>query len=183
MSEEKMVQKLEHPERIAELLPKETLLRMGLQKDSVFCDIGAGTGIFTFAAAEMTAKSIYAVEISQPMRAWLQSKNNTPNVTIAHSIQEVPEGDCDTALLCTVLHEIDDIPGMLSEIRRILKREGTLAVIEFHKAETPMGPPVSHRIAEQDAVKILTENGFLPIEGFRLGENFYCLMFQNACGG
>lgn len=35
--------KLENPERLAELSPKETLMRIGLGEQDIICDIGAGS--------------------------------------------------------------------------------------------------------------------------------------------
>jgi len=175
-----MAHKLENPKRLEELSPKETLIRIGVSGHSAFCDIGAGTGIFTYAAAEITANNIFAVEISDEMREILRSKNDARNVIIEDSIQNVPPNSCDTALLCTVLHELNNIPDMIREIRRILKTDGVLAVIEFHKAQTPMGPPAAHRISERETSEILTENGFTQINRIKLGENFYCLVFEKT---
>mgnify|MGYP000553606842 CR=1 FL=1 len=50
MSDNK-VKKFESKARLKELIPYETLKAMGLKANDVFCDIGAGTGIFTFAAS------------------------------------------------------------------------------------------------------------------------------------
>ncbi|WP_099467325.1 class I SAM-dependent methyltransferase [Konateibacter massiliensis] len=173
-----MTHKLDNPKRIEELNPKKTLMRIGLSEHGDFCDIGAGTGIFTFAAAQTTKGNIYAAEISASMREILHERNNAPNVLIEDSVSKVPDSSCDIALLCTVLHELDDAAGMLKEIQRILKNDGLLAVIEFHKSVTPIGPPVEHRISEKDAADILTENGFEEVKRFELGENFYCLVFR-----
>ncbi|MEA5015516.1 MAG: class I SAM-dependent methyltransferase [Candidatus Limiplasma sp.] len=175
-----MAHKLDNPVRLKELNPRETLMRIGLSQNGVFCDIGAGTGIFTYAAAGITANAVYAVEISGEMRETLRAKNSAPNVFIEDNIENVPEDSCDVALLCTVLHELNDIPGIMGEIRRILKRGGILAVIEFHKAPTPLGPPMARRISETETAGALTENGFTQINRFELGENFYCLIFNRA---
>ena len=77
----------------------------------VLCDIGAGTGIFTFPATEISSNDIYA-------------------------------------------HEVENKELMLDEIKRILKQGGKLMIIEFHKRETPMGPPLDHRISEEYVEKI-----------------------------
>jgi hypothetical protein len=71
---------------------------------------------------------------------------------------------------------------MMREIRRVLKGDGILAVIEFHKAATPMGPPPAHRISEREASETLMENGFAQINRFTLGDNFYCLVFRRTKG-
>ncbi|WP_042338415.1 class I SAM-dependent methyltransferase [Desulfosporosinus youngiae] len=175
-----MLNKLENPERVTELNPKETLIKIGLSGHDVLCDIGAGTGIFTYAAAGITADTIYAIEISEAMREILHLKNNIPNVRIEDSVQKVPTDSCDVVLLCTVLHELDNIPAMMQEIKRIMKHNGVLAIIEFHKEVTPMGPPVERRISERETVETLSINEFVKIKGHKLGGNFYCLVFKQA---
>ena len=60
-------QKLEKPERIAELRPTETLRRIGLGPHDTLADIGAGTGLFALAAAAMTRGTVYALDIKQEM--------------------------------------------------------------------------------------------------------------------
>ncbi len=173
-----MAHKLENPKRVEELNPKNTLIRIGVSENSAFCDIGAGTGLFADAAVQITANRVYAVEISAEMREVLCSKDHASNFVVEDSIERVPSNSCDVALMCTVLHELDDVPGMMREVQRTLKRGGALAVIEFHKAPTPMGPPVARRISELEAAKVMLENGFMQTDRFELGENFYCLVFN-----
>ncbi|KOA20039.1 hypothetical protein CLHOM_16040 [Clostridium homopropionicum DSM 5847] len=50
--------------------------------------------------------------------------------------------------------------SMLNEIKRILKVNGKLLTIEFHKEKTPMGPLVDHRISEE----ICNSNDFKTID-------------------
>lgn len=122
-----MAHKLENPKRLEELNPKKTLEKIGMLQHDTFCDIGAGTGIFTYVAASMTEGKVYGVEISEAMQNILHEKNDTKNVI---------------------------------------------------KKETPIGPPVTHRISEQETAGLLTENGLEQINQFRLGDNFYCLVFK-----
>jgi ubiquinone/menaquinone biosynthesis C-methylase UbiE len=175
-----MAHKLENPKRVEELNPKETLMKIGLSRQSIFCDIGAGTGIFTFAAAKMTENTVYAVEISSEMQEILRSKNNSRDVSIVDSVQSVPTNSCDVALLCTVLHELSDISAMMRETKRILNDDGILAIIEFHKAATPMGPPVARRISEIETSETLKGHGFIQTQRFILSENFYSLVFKQT---
>ena len=176
-----MIEKLENPIRIAELNPLSTLKEIGLTENNVFCDVGAGSGIFSFAAAEYTKNTIYAVDTSPTMLSILEDKKNSQkasNVTILNSIQKVPDSSCDLLLLCTVLHEIDDKAPFLLELKRILKREGHVGIIEFHKKETPFGPPISKRLSVNDVIDIFKNMDSIVIKDFSLGENFYCLVFS-----
>lgn len=175
-----MKNKLGNPTRVAELNPKETLKRIGLESDDIFCDVGAGTGIFTFAAAEITKGNVYAVEISEEMLAVLKTRAqelNAENVVVVNGIKNMVHSSCEVILLCTVLHEFSDVSEMMDDIRRILVKNGVLSVIEFHKHQTPMGPPVERRLDSLQLEEIMRNYGFNIINQFTLGENFYCSVF------
>jgi ubiquinone/menaquinone biosynthesis C-methylase UbiE len=64
------------------------------------------------------------------------------------------------ALLANVLHEAEDMMTMLSEAGRVLKPGGRLAIIEWEKREMPMGPPVEHRLHQDELMRMVTDAGF-----------------------
>lgn len=178
------IMKFENPVRLKELNPKETLVKAGFKENMILCDIGAGTGIFSIPAALISGEKTYALEISTEMISILENKkteNNVPNLEIKKvdsEILPIEDKACDFALMVTVFHEIDDKPTMLKEITRLLKPEGSLMIIEFHKKESPMGPPLEHRVSEQEVIEICLDNGFVKENSFYLGENFYSLIFK-----
>lgn len=173
--------KLENPARLAELSPPETLARLGLKDGMTFADIGAGTGIFTTAAAEITHAPIYAIDPSVGMREILSSKKSAltlDKVEILSDVSALSQESCDLALLCTVLHEIDGQEAFLTQITERLKPTGKLAVIEFHKYQTPYGPPPAIRISPEDVLRLAAPAGLCESERFELGESYYCLLLQ-----
>ena len=172
--------KLENPARIEELAPPETLARLGLLDGMAFADIGAGTGIFTTAAAGITRAPIYAIDPSAGMREILQSKKSAlalDTVEILSDVSALMEQSVDLALLCTVLHEIDDQKAFFAQIAARLKPEGRLAVIEFHKSASPFGPPPEIRLSPEDTVRLASSAKLEERDRFTLGENFYCVIF------
>lgn len=183
-SNDSKVTKFENPKRLEELDPRNTLIKAGFQENMVLCDIGAGSGIFSLPAAQISSNDIYALELSEPMIELLKSRmteNKIQNLKISKvDSDRLPlENDiCDMALMVTVFHEIADKESMLREIKRILKEKGRLMIIEFHKKETPMGPPVDHRISEEDVEEICNHNKFITIEKFTMGDNFYSIIFE-----
>lgn len=173
--------RLENPIRLAELNPKARLEQIGLHSGDVFCDIGAGSGIFTFAAAEITKADVYAVEVSEEMRTILRTevKNlGVANIMVVDNIARVPSDLCDVVLLCAVFHELPDPQGMMEAVKRVLSNKGLLSIIEFHKRSTPMGPPVSLRIGSEDLRDTMQRFGFDQKDNFILGDNYYCSMFS-----
>lgn len=176
--------KMETPVRIAELDPMGTLRRIGLGENDAICDIGAGSGIFTVAAAQITREKVYALEIDDKMLDIIAAKadsiaaSNIEPVRVEGDRLELTDQSVDLVIMVTVLHEILNTDALLKEVKRMLKKGGRIMVIEFHKSETPMGPPESHRIDRKETVKIIEDFGFSITEDFDLGENFYCVIFH-----
>jgi ubiquinone/menaquinone biosynthesis C-methylase UbiE len=176
--------KFESPARLAELAPADTLRNIGLIEDSVFCDIGSGTGIFTVEAAKITKNTIYAIDTSDEMLRITKDKCKRlglSNVRLIHPkgfSYPIEDAQCDVVLLSTVFHEIDDKAALLREIHRILAPQGKLAIIEFYKKETPMGPPVDHRIGEKELHETVEQYDFLLASQSSLGENLYLAVFM-----
>ncbi len=179
-------EKLERPERLAELQPAETLGRVGFEDGQVLADIGAGSGIFAIPAARMTADTVYALDTDPEMLRIIDGKAQREGLTNIKLVQvsgdcfDIEAGAVDLALLVTVLHEIGDKATMLEEIGRILKTGGRILVIEFNKRETSMGPPMAIRLEECETEAVLAAAGFRRTDGFELGGNMYGLVFTKA---
>ena len=179
------IEKLENPARLEELAPENTLKRIGLEPGMTFADIGAGTGIFAIPAAKMTREKVFALEISDELIQLLNQRKEDAGLDNL-DIRKVEEGlpldddSCDLILMVTVFHELEDKEEMLQEIRRDLKKNGLLAIIEFHGYETPMGPPVPHRIAKEAVQDHAEANGLHLVESFDLGDNFYCQLYKQV---
>jgi len=178
------VEKFENKKRLFELQPYETLVKIGLKRDQIFCDIGAGTGIFTFAASGITEEKIYAVDISDEMIEVLSKRKNEGKVDQLEIIKvsdanlPIESSSVGLILLATVFHELEGPEKMLKEIKRIKKDTGKLAIIEFHKKKTPTGPPINQRISKEALVETCLKNGLKEFERFNLGKNFYVILFK-----
>ena len=175
--------RLESPARLAELRPVETLRRIGTREGSVVADIGTGSGIFALAAATLTHAAVYALDIRADMleivahKAGQAGAANVQGVLVTEQGFGLPQGTTDVALMCTVLHEIADKARFLADAAALLKSDGRLAVIEFHKRETPMGPPIPRRLGQPELMEAAAGAHLSFAEAFDLGDNFYCAVF------
>lgn len=176
---EHQIKKLENPERIRELNPTETLAKAGLKENMIVCDIGAGTGIFSLPAAKITNKEVYALEIADKMIDYLEEKkkkqkiDNLKIIKVQGDKLPLEDQSCHLAIMVTVYHEIENKIKMLEEIKRILKPQGSLLIVEFHKKTTKMGPPMEHRISENEVKDNLLITGFSLTKEILNEENFY----------
>lgn len=175
--------KLENPARVAELNPAGTLRSIGFHAGQSLCDIGAGSGLFSIAAAELGASDVWAVDTDADVLADLKQRtgelSNLHVLPVKGCAYPLADASADWILLATVLHEIrENRAALFEELRRILKPGGSLCLIEFIKAPTPMGPPPVHRLGAGEAEQLLAGAGFTKSSERNLGENLYCQTYR-----
>ncbi|HET7657527.1 MAG TPA: class I SAM-dependent methyltransferase [Bacillales bacterium] len=158
--------KLLSDDRKKHLPAEEILKKMELHKQDVAADLGAGNGYFTIPIAQYTENTVYAVDIEPKMIEMLKSRaaaeqiHNIQDVT--SGLEEIPIGDhtVDKVLISFVLHEVPNIQNTLDEIKRILKPDGMLFLIEWKAVEMDDGPPLHERIPSETLGEILQKHGF-----------------------
>ncbi len=92
----------------------------------------------------------------------------------------IAPGTVTFTFLCNVLHEIDDKSGFIKNIFDILKAGGRLALIDWQKIDSNMGPPIDHRIDRNDTAAFLEESGFKDMIAEDLNEHLYSVIgFKN----
>lgn len=169
---------LDDPQRDAWQKPHEVVTALGLKEDEVVADIGAGTGYFAKRFAHHAGK-VYAVDISDKLLAI--AKKNEPRLETVLALPDDPKlaaRSVDTIFICNVLHHIADRDRYYPKLAAALRPGGRIIIVDFHKRETAMGPPVSERIAEHDAVKELEAAGFRKTHSWDFLEAQYMLEFR-----
>ncbi|MGO1470232.1 MAG: class I SAM-dependent methyltransferase [Tissierella sp.] len=183
MTHEK-IKKFESKERLEELSPIETLKKAGFKEGLTLCDIGAGTGVFAIPASKISNENIYALEKSEDMIEILNNRTKEKKLKnlkvkkVKSTTLPMLDNTCDLVIMVTVLHHIDDKKTMVSEIKRILKEKGKLMIIEFHKRDTSMGPPIEIKISKEELEEFARDNELKIVDKFDLGDNFYGYVFE-----
>lgn len=175
--------RLDDPERKKNLPPGDILLAMGLRRGDTFLDIGAGTGYFSFPAAEMVGEEgrVIATDLSDRMagelsrRVAASGKKNIRVMLTGGDGPDLPEDSVDFAFLCNVMHEVENKKKLLLSIRKTLKKKGKIGIVEWRKEPTPNGPPVTDRLDAEELSALLTDSGFVPADQRITGNAHYFL--------
>jgi ABC-2 type transport system ATP-binding protein len=97
-------------------------------------EFGCGTGYFTRAIAK-NATHVTATDLSPSMlevaKARLKGLGNVSFRVEDGEASSFPSGSFDTALMANMLHTVDDPVKALKECHRVLKRDGTLLIINY----------------------------------------------------
>ena len=165
---------------------------LDLKKGITFLDLACGWGTYSLAVAKIIGRDgrVYAVDLWQEGISSLKSKaaaKGIQNITavvsdVSHHIP-VEKVSIDVGLLATVLHDFvgEHVErGVLKEISRVIKPEGTLAILEYKKNDGPPGPPKSVRLSPKEVDKLLSPYGFKQRRVTGVGPNHYLQIFNKT---
>lgn len=173
---------LEDPKRDAYQKPREVLTALALKAGETIADIGAGSGYFTFRLAHRVGAKgkIYAVDVSPEMILHINRRirdlkaNNVIAILADPDDPLLPDRSVNRFFFCDSWHHIDNQTKYLALMKKLLKPGGQVVMVDFHKKESPVGPPIATRVAREDLIKQLeshgyrlaTEQTFLPYQYF-----------------
>ncbi|MGE3818799.1 MAG: class I SAM-dependent methyltransferase [Isosphaeraceae bacterium] len=148
-------------------------------------DVGAGTGLFTRLLAEKvgTAGKVHAVDISESFLKHIaeeSKKLGQSQVTTllgAQADAKLPANSVDLIFLCDVYHHVESPKAWLASLRKALKPDGRLVLIEFDRDAPGQRDFVKTHVRADKATfqKEFEAAGFTPIEikgAPALSENF-----------
>jgi ubiquinone/menaquinone biosynthesis C-methylase UbiE len=165
-----------------------------LKEDTTFLDVACGSGAYSIAASEHIGQAgrIYAFDLWKEGIDALQREISIRQINNIHArvvdlSKRIPvEDHCvDVCLMATVLHDLiqdKTHEGALREVQRVLKPQGTLAVIEFRKIDGPSGPPMGIRISPEEVEKYLHPYFFRITKTMDIGQYNYLSIFAGQKG-
>ncbi len=161
---------------------------MGLREGMKVGDIGAGSGHYTLATAAAIGNDgrVYAIDIQEDVLKHLKDSGHRAgrrNIETIWGNAEKPGGTklrdhtLDAVILSNTLFQFEDKEAAIKEIKRILKSQGKLLVIDWAGAYGGMGPAPHHVVTEHQAEELFITGGFYKVKDFRAGPHHYGIVF------
>jgi FkbM family methyltransferase len=173
---------LERADREATEQPEKVLDALKITPGSTVADIGAGTGYFSLRLAKRVGPQgrVLATDIQPQMLSLLKENMKAADL---HNIEplpctatdtKLPEGQLDLALMVDVYHELEYPEETLAQVRRALKRDGRLVLVEY-RGEDPSVP-----IKPEHKMTLAQARAEIEPLGFRVEEVFEFLVYQRV---
>ena len=157
---------------------------MKINSNDVVADIGAGSGYHSFKISSKSDNGlVYAVDIQPEMLMAIENRKKLIGVinikTILGSEKSVnlPTNSLDKVLMVDVYHEFNFPVEMIASIKKALKPNGKLFLVEY-RSEDPNVPIKSiHKMSKEQAVKEMNMAGFKFIKNINNLPWQHCMVF------
>src|SRR5215470_7138777 len=148
--------------------PDALVRALDIRPGAWVADLGAGTGYFEkrLATAVGPGGVVFAVDTEPNLIGYLRTRaegEHTPNVTpvlASPSNPRLPPGSCDLVLVVDTYHHIDDRLAYFHALRRVLRRDGRVVVVDWQKRSLPVGPEMEHKLDRTQVVDEMTASGY-----------------------
>ena len=170
---------------------KKLLQNIGVNAGDVLLDLGCGDGYISIEASvgfvgksgKVHATDVDAASIQKVQRQIDDLGLQNIDAIIADATKAIPFEDrsVDTCIIANVLHGFvvnREIDGVLSELFRVMKPGGKIAIIEFKKSKRIPGPPYEDRLAPVDITNLMEKRGCTLVNSFSPGMLHYGLTFK-----
>ena len=178
-----------YSEERSQMTPAGPILRAaGVDAGQIVVDLGAGPGFFTLPAARLVGSGgrVYAVDVQPGMLEVCQRRAAEAGITWIETVRSeesrvpLPDATADRVVIAFVLHEADDPAALLREAVRLLRPDGEVAVVESPKIEGTPGPPMEHRIGEDELAALAARVGLSASPVEQRGARYYVLRLRRV---
>jgi len=156
------------PDRVIWQKPEMVMELLGDLKDKTVADIGAGSGFFTFRLLQQ-AKKVIAVDIDKEPLEKMRLLSQKLDTAISNKL-EIKLGQpsdpglglksVDIVFLSNTYMYIKDRENYLTNLKRYLKPEARILIIDYKRKNIPFGPPYEERVGMNKAERELKEAGY-----------------------
>jgi ubiquinone/menaquinone biosynthesis C-methylase UbiE len=165
--------------------PIKNLKALGLRKNNIVADLGAGTGYYSiFAGALVPEGKVYAVEID---RNFLDTIKHKAKEARLHNVEiiwgnvekkggtKIGDRAVDAVVASNVLFQLEQKDNFLEEIKRILKPYGKVLFIDW-RAESVLKNDLI--VPKEKALRAFKEKGFELETEIDAGDHHYGIILR-----
>lgn len=134
----------------------------GIEEGDTVLDLMAGSGYNTLRLATRVGPTgkVISEGAAPELESRVASGELPAHIHFVGDLLDVEDGSVDAVVAVRAYHLFPDVPATLTELYRLVKPGGTVAIVEV-RLDEPVGHDMTtHRMGEQTVIDEMTEAGF-----------------------
>ena len=175
---------LQRSEREKEENVSKLIENLKIKSSDIIADIGAGSGYHVFKMAPLAKNGfVYAVDIQVEMLMVIDKIKkstkfrNVKTVLGTEKSIELPKNSIDKVLMVDVYHEFAFPVEMITSIKKAMKPDGELFLIEYRGEDSFVPIKKIHKMTQKQAVKEFEAAGLILKENIKNLPWQHCMIF------
>lgn len=174
---------------MAFLDPQNNIQQLNLTEGAVVADLGAGSGFYSIESAKIVGSSgrVYSIDVQKDLLDRIKNSARNERLfnieTIVGDVERIggtklADFSVDVVIAANILFQIDDKKNFLIEIKRIMKPNARVLVVDWSDSFNGLGPSQDLVFTEQQAMSLFEESGFVFNKSISAGDHHYGLIFN-----
>lgn len=172
---------MEKEQRVSRMQVDRIVEELAIQPGEKIADIGSGSGLFTYRAAEKTGADgiVYAVDVNEHLLHHIEkecTEKGIKNVTTVQAEEHdpmIPE-PVDLIYIFDTLHYIEKQDAYVQRMSSYLKAGGRIAVISFYQN----WPPLSIKFSREDLTRWMEAAGLTLIKEYDFVQDEFYVIYK-----
>lgn len=171
--------------------PESNIRELGVHEGETVVDFGAGTGAYSIPLAERVGElgHVYAVEVQKDFLTNIKdaaAARGFNNVDVIWGDIErlggtkVKDEIADCAVVSNVLFQAEDKAGLMREVKRVLKAQGKLLIVDWKDSFGNIGPTADAVVPASIAQELAEREGFVLKKTFDAGAHHYGIVMYKV---
>lgn len=171
--------------------PENNIKQFGLNPGMQVADFGSGSGFYSMAIARAVEPNgkVFAVDIQKDLLEKLKNgakQNNLNNIDIIWGDLEhfggtkLREGSLDAVTACNLFFQIENKDALCLEIKRILKPNARVMVVDWADSFGGVGPQTKDIVTKVKMTALFLDHGFVLDREISVGNEHYGLIFRKV---
>ncbi len=170
--------------------PVKNLRAFGLKENMIVADLGAGSGFYAIAAAEMVpAGKVYAIEVQKDFLTTIRNKAAEAHLDNIECLwgdvekiggTRVKDKVVDAVIASNIFFQVEDKDKFIEETKRILKPGGRVLLIDWSDSPSSIGPSFDKIISKNKTREIFERKGFAWQRDIDAGAHHYGIILAKS---
>ena len=168
--------------------PVKNLKQFGLRENMIVADLGAGTGFYSIAAAQMVPMGkVYAIEIQKDYLTTIKDKTEEAHLNNIECLlgnveqkggTKLKDGIVDAVIASNIFFQIENKEKFIEEIKRILKPDGKLLLIDWLDGLPLVGVDSMKILSKDNVCEMFINRGFIVDGEINTGAHHYGIILR-----